>query len=94
MFKVERLLQDDHAPVRVDDPRMRFGADALAGLVVPLEPHRHTGVHPVASALLVVPGTNTLAFTQVCLHFRLYLAMLKLTAKTVNGTKLRGRANK
>jgi hypothetical protein len=73
---------------------MRFGADALAGLVIPLQTHRYTGVHPAAAALLMVPGTNTLVFTQVYLNFRLYLAMLELRAKRVNGTNSGFRANK
>jgi hypothetical protein len=73
---------------------MRLGTDALAGFVVPLQTHGYARVHPAATPLLVVPGTKTLVFTQIYLHFRLYLAMLKLRAKTVNGTYPSGRANK
>jgi hypothetical protein len=72
---------------------MRFDTDSLAGFAVPLETYGHTRVHTPATALLVVPRTDMLRFTQLDRHFRLYHAMLELGAKTVNGTNSGGRAN-
>jgi hypothetical protein len=71
---------------------MRFDADALTGLVVPPKTDGHARVHTAPTAILVVPRTKTLGFTQLYRHFRLYLAMLELRAKTVNGTNSGERA--
>jgi hypothetical protein len=71
---------------------MRFDTDALTGLVVPLETDGYAGVHTAPTAILVVPRTKTLGFTQLDRHFRLYHAMLELRAKTVNGTNSGERA--
>jgi hypothetical protein len=72
---------------------MPFNSDALPGLVVPLETYGYTGVHTAATPLLMVPRTNTLGFTQLYRHFRLYYAMLELRVKGVNGTNT-GRSTK
>src|SRR5258708_4636961 len=71
---------------------MRFDTDALTGLVVPLETDGYAGVHTAPTAILMVPRTKTLGFTQLDRHFRLYHAMLELRAKTVNGTNSGERA--
>jgi len=72
VLELERLRENQHAAVRVDDPRMPFDTDALPGLVVPLEAYGYTGVHSAATPLLMVPRTNALGFTQLYRHFRLY----------------------
>src|SRR5258708_36819810 len=92
LLEVERLRQYDHAPVWVDDSRMRFDTDALAGFVVPPETHGDSGVHAAATALLVGPRTDVLGFTQLYRHFRLYHAMLELRVERVNGTNPSGSA--
>src|SRR5207244_11995703 len=92
--EVGLVLEDDHASVGVGPPRMRLCGDALAGFVIPFEPYGHSGIHPAATALLVVPRSKTLGFTGLYLHFRLYLAMLELRTKRVNGTNFCVRANK
>jgi hypothetical protein len=86
VLEIERLRQNQHAAVRVDDPRMPFDSDALPGLVVPLETYGYTRVHSAATTLLMVPRTKALGFTQLYRHFRLYHAMLELRVKGVNGT--------
>src|SRR5260370_33893024 len=93
LLQFERLRHHHHAPIGVDDARMRFHALALPAAVVPFQPHRDARVHPVPTPLLMVPRTDSLGFMQLYGHFRLYYAMLELRAKTVNGTNSGGRAN-
>ncbi len=65
MLEIQRLLQDDHAAVRIDDARVGLDADALAGAVIPLEAHGNARIHAATATLLAVFVSYVPAFAQL-----------------------------
>ena len=57
MIEIERILQDDHAPVRIDHSRKRLSG-CWGAVLLPLGPNPDAGIHAMAAALFAVAIAN------------------------------------
>src|SRR5437588_11311455 len=87
------MRENHHTPVRINDSRMGFCARPLSASVVPFQPYRNARIHAPAAAPFRGLPMRLFAFTYFCGHSSLLGAMLELTSKPVNGTKMSARAN-
>src|SRR5215813_1408129 len=93
MLQVERIFENHHAAIRIDNARERFGNVPLA-FELPLGANVHARIHPVAAALFAVPiadfaKSGSFLVRRLDLHLYPLLSMLELGIRTVNGTKRR-----
>ena len=51
LFQPQRIRENHHTAVGIDDPRMRFCAGALTGGFIPFQAHRNPRIHAPAAAL-------------------------------------------
>jgi len=65
VLEIQRLLENDHAAVRIDDARVGLDADALAGAIIPLEAHGNARIHAATATLLAVFVGHVPAFVQL-----------------------------
>ena len=53
MLQIERILENHHAAVGIDDARKRFG-DVTLAFAFPLGAHVHAGIHAMAATFFAV----------------------------------------
>src|SRR5271169_1829948 len=95
MLEFERLFENDHTAIRVNDARVRLDGNARAVGGVPFEFDGNARIHAATATIFAIARADSfrfarLKFTYGSRHNCLCKAMLELGRKTVNRTEVMG----